>query len=79
MAKSLKGMAVVLRWLAGLWLVSWALYATLRKPLPSSWDGTLIDLAVLLIPAALLFAASCAATRYQWPADGAPSLRSMGR
>jgi hypothetical protein len=79
MVKTLNGVAIVLRWLAGLWLVGWALYVTLRKPISPGWEGTLIDLALLLIPAVLLFAASCAATRYQRPADGTPSPRSIGR
>jgi EamA domain-containing membrane protein RarD len=79
MAKTLNGVAVVLRWLAGLWLVGWALYATLRKPISPSADGTLIDVAMLLIPAAVVFAASCLAARYEKQVNVAPGPPRVGR
>ena len=60
MDKLLRRVAIVLRWLCGLWLVAWALYTTL-------WDNTrladvagmIIAVATLLIPAALAFGFSC--------------------
>jgi hypothetical protein len=78
MAKSMNRLSVALRWAAGIWLVGWSLHVVFRQPLPPSMSGTLIDVAALLIPAALLFAASCAATWFERQADVAPSLGRTG-
>jgi len=54
MDKPLHVVAVTFRWLAGLWILGWALYVTLCDDTRlSSLESTLISLAMLLIPAAL--------------------------
>lgn len=54
MDKPLHVVAVTFRWLAGLWILGWALYVTFWNDTRlSSLEGTLISLALLLIPAAL--------------------------
>jgi hypothetical protein len=54
MDKPVHILAVTFRWLAGLWLVGWALYVTFWDGSRlSSVEGTLPSLAMLLIPAAV--------------------------
>jgi hypothetical protein len=61
MEKGSSALAIALRWLAALWMVSWALYVGL-------WDsarlitlaGTIRCMAILLVPAVLAFWLSCA-------------------
>jgi hypothetical protein len=56
--------AVTFRWLAGLWILGWALYVTLWDDTRlSSVESTLASLAILLIPAALAFGISCVLDR----------------
>jgi hypothetical protein len=43
------GLAVALRWFAGLWLVVWAIYATLIADYSSSTRETMVGVAWLLI------------------------------
>jgi hypothetical protein len=64
MYKPLHVVAVTFRWLAGLWILGWALYVTLWDDTRlSSVKGTLASLAMLLIPAALAFGISCVLDR----------------
>ena len=57
-----------LNWLAALWLVGWALYVAFLKERPTFSTGqTMVELAVLLIPAALAYAVSWALDRYVTP------------
>ena len=59
MDKPLHAVAVTFRWLAGLWILGWALYVTFWDDTRlSSVAGTLISLAMLLIPAALVIGLS---------------------
>ena len=60
MARAVNGLAVALRWFAGLWLVVWAIYATLIDgSYSSSMHRTMVGVAGLLIPFAVAFGVSC--------------------
>jgi hypothetical protein len=68
MDKPLSRMAAPLRWLAGLWLVGWALYVTFWDESRSiAIEDTMTELEALLIPAALMLAVSWALDRYVSP------------
>ena len=56
-------LAIGLMWLGALWLVAWPLYVTFGPERVSSSRDTMVNLAVLLIPAAIAFAVSWALGR----------------
>ncbi len=66
MDKQRNRLSVSLNWLAVLWLVGWTLYVTLRGDAEAERDRG-VELAVLLIPAALAYAVSWVLDRYVWP------------
>lgn len=68
MDKSLHSLAFALRWLALFWPVGWALFVTLGdNERLSAVDAMTANLALLLIPAALLYGLSWGLDRFPAP------------
>lgn len=67
MHKPVGRMSVTLKWLALTWLVGWALYVTLWDEFAPTTREMMLEVAELLIPAILAFAASWALDRYAAP------------
>lgn len=70
MDKQRHRLSASLNWFAAIWLVGWALYVTFWSKFALTTEGTMNQVAVLLIPAALAFAASWALDRYVAPDRG---------
>jgi hypothetical protein len=61
MNKGSSALAIALRWLAALWMVSWALYVGLMDTARlTTLADTIRCMAILLVPAVLAFWLSCA-------------------